>query len=481
MDDTSDIQPDIEKSSRIPIYKQVKQYISQYIEQHPSADMIPSEVELSRSFKISRSTVRVAILELVNEGILERIPGKGTFVVPKGNQLVFTNWLTTEAYSKSALELLLDRFMAERQGVQIDNVGISYLQTEHQLMLMTSAGKAPDIASLIYLWIPIFAHQGALQPLDSLYTPKFRDIFYPQTLDAVTFRDHFYSINWVNAPNIMYFNRQILSDYCGDADCRAEHYDSLIELLVKIYEKSKGTVSPFSIPLLDDELFFLYSIYHFLHSFEGGVLNKDGEIIFNSEQNIKAFTWMRNLIKKGYVDVSRGHLENRSLFANNRVAFIIEGPWLLEIIPTLNSQYRGNMANIGFSTLPKGPTGVSWSVLWNHTLSIFKQCQNRDLALELIKYLALDPTASATYYQMTRMLPVRRDELENNPIYDDAFGRVLKKQMETAFPIPCADSPMFMVAITFCAKAAREILLGDMNIVSTLNACAELLKELYKR
>ena len=75
----------------------------------------------------------------------------------------------------------------------------------------------------------------------------------------------------------------------------------------------------------------------------------------------------------------------------------------------------------------------------------------------------------------------RRDELENNPIYDDAFGRVLKKQMETAFSIPCADSPMFMVAITFCAKAAREILLGDMNIVSTLNACAELLKELYKR
>ena len=478
---SSRIQPEIDKSSRVPIYKQVKQYISQYIALNPSLDMIPSEIELSRRFGISRSTVRVAILELVNEGGLERIPGKGTFVVPTKKKLVFTNWLSAEAYSSAALEFLLGEFMADKRGVQIDNVGIPYLQTEHQLMLMTSAGKAPDIAALIYLWIPIFAHQGALQPLDNLYTPEFRNFFYPQTLKAVTFRDRFYSINWVNAPNILYFNRRILADYCGDADCRAEHYDSLIDLLVKIHEKSKGSVSPFSIPLMDDELFFLYSIYHFLHSFEGGVLNNDGEVIFNSGQNIKAFTWLRNLIRKGHVDVSRGHLDNRSLFANNRVAFIIEGPWLLGIIPTLNAQYRGDMSNIGFSTLPKGPTGVSWSVLWNHTLSIFKQCRNYDLALEFIKYLTLDPKVSATYYQMTRMLPVRRDELDNNPIYDDDFGRVLKKQMETAFPIPCADFPLFMVAITFCAKAAREILLGDANIVSTLNAYSDLLKELYKR
>ncbi|MCX7668188.1 MAG: GntR family transcriptional regulator, partial [Atribacterota bacterium] len=43
-------------------------------------EMIPSERELSKCCGASRSSVRKAILSLVQEGVLVRIPGKGTFV-----------------------------------------------------------------------------------------------------------------------------------------------------------------------------------------------------------------------------------------------------------------------------------------------------------------------------------------------------------------------------------------------------------------
>jgi multiple sugar transport system substrate-binding protein len=443
--------------------------------------MIPPELEISRRFQISRATVRLAILELVNEGVLERIPGKGTFVRRGRDQLVFTNWLATEEYASAALAELLTRFVARRSGVEVDNVGIPYLQSEHQLMLMTSAGKAPDLAALIYLWIPIFAHQGALLPLDELYTPEIRDNLYPQTLNAVTFGSHAYGFNWVNAPNILYSNRRLLEEYCGGLDCNVEYFTDLEEIFARIREKSRGRVLPFSIPVHDDEEFFLFSIYNFLHAFDGGLLNNQGEIIFNSEQNIKAFTWLRSFIRKGRIELSRGHLENRRLFANDELAFLIEGPWLEGIIPTLNRSYQGGMQDIEFSVLPKGPKGVSSSVLWNHTLAVFRQCRNRDLALELIRYLTEDPEAGELYYTMTRMLPVRLDELSRNPVYNDRFGQVLRRQMESALPIPFADSPFFMLSIAFCAKAAREILLGDANVASTLNIYAGLLEELYKR
>ena len=227
--------------------------------------------------------------------------------------------------------------------------------------------------------------------------------------------------------------------------------------------------------------FFLFSVYNFLHAFGGGILNQEGEVIFSAGENIRAFAWLREFIRKGRIELSRSHLENRQLFAGNKLAFVIEGPWLEGIIPTLNRSYRETMGDIEFSVLPKGPNGVSGSVLWNHTLGVFRQCRNRELALELIRFLTEDPAAGELYYSMTRMLPVRVDELSRNPVYDDPFGRVLRRQMETAFPIPFADSPFFMLSITFCAKAAREILLGDADIASTLNTCAELLKELYKR
>ena len=43
-------------------------------------DLIPSENELSKECGVSRMTVRNVITKLVQEGLLFRIPGKGTYV-----------------------------------------------------------------------------------------------------------------------------------------------------------------------------------------------------------------------------------------------------------------------------------------------------------------------------------------------------------------------------------------------------------------
>lgn len=47
-------------------------------------DKIPTEPDLSKQFEASRMTVRKAIDPLVLEGVLERRPGQGTFVVSSG-------------------------------------------------------------------------------------------------------------------------------------------------------------------------------------------------------------------------------------------------------------------------------------------------------------------------------------------------------------------------------------------------------------
>ncbi len=63
-------------------YSAVKRTISERIasEQYPLNSMIPSERELIEAFGVSRITVRKAIDELVAEGYLYRIQGKGTYV-----------------------------------------------------------------------------------------------------------------------------------------------------------------------------------------------------------------------------------------------------------------------------------------------------------------------------------------------------------------------------------------------------------------
>jgi GntR family transcriptional regulator, arabinose operon transcriptional repressor len=46
----------------------------------PTGTRLPTELELARSYQISRGTVRQAMTALVNEGLLERTQGRGTFV-----------------------------------------------------------------------------------------------------------------------------------------------------------------------------------------------------------------------------------------------------------------------------------------------------------------------------------------------------------------------------------------------------------------
>lgn len=64
------------------LYKQVEDKIREAIanEQWKVGARIPGENELSKNFGVSRVTLRSAISHLVDEGLLVRLQGKGTFV-----------------------------------------------------------------------------------------------------------------------------------------------------------------------------------------------------------------------------------------------------------------------------------------------------------------------------------------------------------------------------------------------------------------
>ena len=65
-----------------PLYYQIRENIRDKINsnEYPPKSMIPSEAELCEIYGVSRVTVRRAILDLVQEGLLNRGKGKGTFV-----------------------------------------------------------------------------------------------------------------------------------------------------------------------------------------------------------------------------------------------------------------------------------------------------------------------------------------------------------------------------------------------------------------
>ncbi|MFL6563012.1 MAG: GntR family transcriptional regulator, partial [Bacillus sp. (in: firmicutes)] len=75
----------INKNSPIPIYYQLEEIIKELIvtgELRPG-DALPPEREYAENYQISRMTVRQAFTQLVNDGYLFRLQGKGTFVAER--------------------------------------------------------------------------------------------------------------------------------------------------------------------------------------------------------------------------------------------------------------------------------------------------------------------------------------------------------------------------------------------------------------
>jgi len=75
----------LDRSVQMPLYQQLRRSVREAIEQNVLApdDVLPAERDIAADFGISRITVRKAIEGLVEEGLLDRRHGAGTFVATR--------------------------------------------------------------------------------------------------------------------------------------------------------------------------------------------------------------------------------------------------------------------------------------------------------------------------------------------------------------------------------------------------------------
>jgi len=114
-----------------PLYRQVKNRIRKLLDESDSVNGISlSDSSLSKQFGVSRITVRQAVKELADEGLLYRIQGVGTFV----RQKKLTEKLTLTSFLESWSE------GSNRLDVQVENLSIAKANNEVASLLNLNIG-----------------------------------------------------------------------------------------------------------------------------------------------------------------------------------------------------------------------------------------------------------------------------------------------------------------------------------------------------
>ena len=78
-------------------------------------------------------------------GILERIQGKGTFIVTPRHSITFSNWVSAELSPKRYLDLVADRYTKTKNEAVIENLSIPFYQYPAKLLDLILNDRAPDV------------------------------------------------------------------------------------------------------------------------------------------------------------------------------------------------------------------------------------------------------------------------------------------------------------------------------------------------
>ena len=108
-------------STDLPLYKHISLLLAEEIHrQHKPGDILPSEQDLAKRYKVNRHTLRRALEELVNEGVVGKLQGKGTIVQQKLiNYSIHGGTAFTETLEKSGREgesIVLQKFGIPARG-----------------------------------------------------------------------------------------------------------------------------------------------------------------------------------------------------------------------------------------------------------------------------------------------------------------------------------------------------------------------------
>ncbi len=330
-----------------------------------NTSLLPTESELMQLVGAGRNTIRTVIGDLETAGELQRIQGKGTFLVEKSVRLTVSNWVSSEMRDERFFDMWFDQYMNSHPGVQVRNSRVPYHQYPSELLNRLVHVDAPDVVQITPFWLQSFQRLNVFAPIGRFMSEKFVKGQYEAANELVRCGDDVCGVNWTLCPLVLYTNRVVLEKAGIDPDTVPQTLEELAALSMRINERGKSSFFGFSLPL-DLYAYSFLQMYPLLLAFGGGFSDAVGNLTIDSEANIRALRWIRSFYPAGGAQNVRNLDGGRILFASDRVAFLIDGPYgrgHYRHFSGLDSEFD---SHYGVSLIPVGPSGRSESVLLSH-------------------------------------------------------------------------------------------------------------------
>jgi len=394
--------------------------------------------------------------------------------------LTFANWVSAEEATRDNINLIIDQYEEANPNVTIENVPIPFNLIRTQLLTQSAGGNPPDIAQLSGPWPHELGGFGALLDLNELASDAFLADNYPGGLDAGTYDGALYAVPFGMSPHGLWWNKQLFAEAGLDPEQPPATMEELIEYATILRENLPDDSYPLGLDTSRID-YALTGFWPWILTY-GGRPMYDGNYDFNNPEVQKAFEFLDMSVENNWTPQGDSILEARELMANGKIAMKLDGPYLVGIFRSLNSDLEGDafFDTFGVAPVPVGIEGAEPVTLADiHQLGISSQTEHPEVAWDFIQFLISDERSVREYMVPQGIIPPLISQATDYPdVFDNPISQAY---VESIIPsmIGGPYDPQYASSQQFIIEGMQEVSINRLAIEDALNQITNNVEIIY--
>ena len=270
-------------------------------------------------------------------------------------------------------------FTAET-GIELEFVDIPH-DNMHERFVQEAISNsgAIDIYDTDQPWISEFASKGYLEPLGDKLTAEDKTDFYPAALDASSYKDEIYSIPFFVHTPIVFYRTDLFEEAGLQPPTTWEAYKEAAKVLTKddVYGtiiEAKQAGEPVT------------HLVDWFYQAGGSIIDADGNVTVNSNENKKAFNFMLDMLYKdesvmpGSLGYDNADVHN--IFMQGKVAMVKNWPYMYAMAKDPEQSVVSD--KFAIAVQPAGDKQMTASWTWG--FGIASASKNKEAAWKFIQW-----------------------------------------------------------------------------------------------
>ncbi|MDX6770003.1 MAG: ABC transporter substrate-binding protein [Elusimicrobiota bacterium] len=323
-------------------------------------------------------------------------------------------------------KVIIERFEKANPGIKVEMIEGPSSGDARENMYSTAFMAEDDAYDLAYVdvaWLPKFAAQGWLRPLDDLLPPATAALFLPGDMEGSRYQGKTYRLPIQSDGGMLYYRKDLL----------AAKGIPVPSTWAQLVAAAKATQSKEVAGFVFQGKQYEGLVCAFLEvvwGFGGDLLSADGEVLVDRPEAVAALTALVDAIYKDKV-VPQAVLtyqeeEARNAFQEGRAVFMRNWPYAWNLMQKEGSPVRGKVGIVPMVSAPGGRPAATLGG-WGFALSAYSRHPRE--AYKLAEFFASEESQKLAFLQ-GGILPTRRSLYSHPEVLRAAphmkdLGRVL--------------------------------------------------------